>query len=50
MKQALNAFSLIVLISFTSVIQAAAPLTYRCVDVISKEDSSLKFPPMGGAN
>ncbi|MGB2023706.1 MAG: hypothetical protein ACPHT7_02000 [Litorivicinaceae bacterium] len=47
MKQALNAFSLIVLISFTSVIQAAAPLTYRCVDVISKRGFQFEIPANG---
>ena len=47
MKQALKAFSLIALISFSSIAQAAAPLMYRCVDVVSKRGFQFEIPANG---
>ena len=47
MKQGLKGFSIGLMICFTSVAEAAAPLTYRCADVISKRTFQFEIPANG---
>ena len=47
MNKALKAFSIITVVCMTSMAQAAAPLTYRCVDVITKRAFQFEIPADG---
>ena len=47
MRHRLKSFSIGLIIGFTSIANAAAPLAYRCVDVISKRTFQFEIPANG---
>ena len=47
MNQVIKTIAAVFLVGFTSIAQAAAPLTYRCVDVITKRAFQFEIPADG---